>query len=196
MSPKVCLFSVTYTSCSHAAIFKGYFQVFLIQSIQDPQEVRYDHLSVFNEATGRTTCQVFVILIVLVGQRNFSLVCSALLERVRPDGQMTVILWKSVEMGDETSVVSLDCVIHRDTQWLFREPHEMQEKLLLSSCQVHTTHRGIRKWRSTKTVGHIHDLFSNETGLRRTTVKHPRCKLQVPWHFQSGGGDSQNPRNS
>lgn len=45
---------------------------------------------------------------------NFSLVCSVLLERGRPDGEMTVILWKSVEMGDETSVVSLDCVIHRD----------------------------------------------------------------------------------
>lgn len=38
------------------------------------------------------------------------------LERVKLEGyKVTVILWKSVETNDETSVVSLDCATHQDT---------------------------------------------------------------------------------
>lgn len=52
------------------------------------------------------------------------------LEAVSGEGlKVSVILQKGVETSDETPVVSLGCAICRDTQWLFREPHEMREKL-------------------------------------------------------------------
>lgn len=161
-----------------------------------PLEISSDQLSIFRKKAGRHTSLVFVILILALARtENAWGVCVRIPPGLtctiwRGEKTVSLSLWNSVEINDETSGFVRLCNLPRYLVAIQGTTMKRRRKKKTCCHPVKTTPHIQRQGNKEtgKCWGKTCVLFTYHRGLRRPTVKYPQHKLEVPWHFKGEWG--------